>query len=367
MFSLFKRQNRGSTEETFKTRVARFWRSYAEAAPRFLKTIDERRCADLTDEVVAMVDGLNGNFAWEFGPGANGIGHSFTLSGEADPHRQLLAAYWLSQAPSMPGWTFHASRQPSEIQDGSRFEIDGTNFDPLEFWLTPFVDTGKEMIDLTVWHPKFPELPDKARWTVLFLQLDEALGEIGTQNWIGEIEINDQKLADAIPLKELAAFVEKTKMEHDWKKGDLGDSWTLYELKAMDYSFPRSDIVIGTTCVMKLIDEYLEVEGDLEDPLKQTGADYVYVAFDAGILPRGQETAVRGKVEDALVAALSAKASGQHIGGGLGSSFAYIDLLLFDGSESLGIVKRVLQESNLPKGTLIDFFGKEKRGQRIVL
>ena len=38
---------------------------------------------------------------------------------------------------------------------------------------------------------------------VIYLLLDESLGEIGTQNWIGRIEINDTKLNDAIPLGEL--------------------------------------------------------------------------------------------------------------------------------------------------------------------
>ncbi len=69
-----------------------------------------------------MVNELSPGFAWVFGPGADGIGHSFTLSGEGVIHRQLLALQWLSRAPVINGWTFYAARQPGPIS-GHTIEI----------------------------------------------------------------------------------------------------------------------------------------------------------------------------------------------------------------------------------------------------
>ena len=76
MFSLFKRKAAASIEATFKTRVQRFWRWYTEVAPRFFQTIETGKDPNLAEEVSTKVDELIPGFAWVFGPGADGRGHS---------------------------------------------------------------------------------------------------------------------------------------------------------------------------------------------------------------------------------------------------------------------------------------------------
>lgn len=137
MLSLFKRRPKPASL-TFKARVEAFWDWYAQVADRFYQTIEAKRCTDLTGEVSQKVDELLPGFAWVFGPGEND-GHSFTLSGEGDLHRQLLTQYWVSRAPTLTGWTFYPARQPGRI-DGIRMEIEGQSFDPMEFWLTPTIN-----------------------------------------------------------------------------------------------------------------------------------------------------------------------------------------------------------------------------------
>ena len=368
MFSLFKRKApQPPREPTFKTRVTRFWEWYSSAADRFYQTIESGHCGDLAPEVSEKVDELIPGFAWVFGPGANGSGHSFTLSGEGDTHRQLLAAFWLRLAPSLTGWTFYASRQPSKEPGLGHLQIGEDDFDPVAFWLTPEVNEEREEIDLTVWHPLFPKLDQRERWTVLFLFLDEALGEIGTQNWIGKIEMNDEKLADAIPLGELPPFTKRLEAEKKWQKGEPGELWTIYRLQGEHEDEPRGDIRVGSTTAEPLINEFVKAKGKLPDPLPDTGADYVYVTFDAAILPEGREVDARGKIEEALGTALEQSKRGQLVGRALGNRFAYIDLLLFDGAASMALVVETLRRLNLPAGTSINYFAHEKRGHRVVL
>jgi hypothetical protein len=131
MFSFFRRKGSRSCEETFKARVEDFWRWYADVAPRFYQTLDGKKSPTLAPEVTAKVDRLISGCAWVFGPGPNGTGHSFTLTGEGNPHRQLLAEYWKNQAPPLEGWTFYSSRQPSNDLKEWRLEIGGECFDPL--------------------------------------------------------------------------------------------------------------------------------------------------------------------------------------------------------------------------------------------
>jgi hypothetical protein len=366
MLSLFKHKPQPVTEQTFKDSVQRFWQWYGEVAPRFYDTIQSKNCPSLAQEVSANVDKLLPDFAWVFGPGANGQGHSFTLSAEGNPHRQLLSLYWQAQAPKLNGWTFYAARQPGPIR-GRQIEIDGQKFDPLEFWLTPTINREKEKLDLVVWHPRFETMAERERWTVLFLFLDEVLGEYGTQQWIGEMKHESKRLADSIPLEELGDFVQRVQTETGWKKLPPGESGIIYKIKEQHDRFLRGDVVIGSTMHPRLINEYLKTGGELEDPLGGTGADFVFVAFDVRILPKGNETGVRGKIEDALDAALKASASGRLLGGAWGKSNAYVDLLLFDGTRSIEIVLDVLREQNVPAGSSVNYFAKQKRGHRVLV
>ena len=118
---------------------------------------------------------------------------------------------------------------------------------------------------------------------------------------------------------------------------------------------------------VRLINEYLRSKGELADPLKGTGADYVFVAFDVKILPKGNEVAIRGEIKDALDEALKSAASGRLLGGALGTENAYIDLLLLDGAASVEIVINGLRDKKLPAGTSINYFVKEKRGFRRIV
>jgi len=290
-----------------------------------------------------------------------------TLTGEGNMHRQLLAAYWLTRAPRLPGWTFYSARQPSADPGKLRLTLGGDKFEAEALWLTPLVDAQHERIHLTVWHPLFPKLDDRARWTVTFLLLDEAFGEIGTQNWIGRIEMNDSQLNGAIPLGELRPFAERAQSEHAWKKGEPGEIWSIYSFEEEYADRPRGDVYVVKTCATALIGDFGKAAGKLPDPLAGTGADYVYVALEAGILPNGKEADGRAEFEDALASVLEPAASGRLLGGAMGRRLAYIDLLLYDGSVSVGLVLETLRKLRLPSGTSVNYFAHEKRGHRVVL
>jgi hypothetical protein len=329
-------------------------------ADRYYAACEGSQCPSLASEVSEKVDELIPGFAWVFGPGSGGKGHSFTLTGEGNIHRQFLAEYWHSQAPVLDGWTFYASRQASEEPFGWGMTIDGRKFDPKEFWLATDLNHEDEKIDITVWHPLFDVLSEKDRWTVLFLMLDEVMGEFGTQNWIGEIAFSDRQLKEAMPITELRSLIQKIEQDQGWKKCSPIEMWSTYEHVAGN-GFPRSDIFVGSARNLKLLDNYWSSMGDMEDPLPNTGADFVFVQFDRARLPKGKEVDERGRFEDAVIAALAAENSGISIGGAMGEQYVYMDFLLFDGRRSLDLLCGALRKEGLPKDTRVEFFAKDKR------
>lgn len=350
---------------TFAARVRNFWTWFSQNAERMYATIEDKRCNDLTPEMITQANLLYEDAAWVFGPGENDEGHSFTYTGEGDSYRQLLAAYWLRRAPNLPGWTFYSARQPSETDSVAKMRLGSMEFNPLEFWITPHVDEQEEEIEITVWHPKFPQMEDRSRWLVTYLWLDEILGELGTQSWIGEIQLEDNRLADAMPLKEFASFVKATVQQQDWKVSIPGETWATYSGVDPESGTLRKDIVAGCTSLFTLIQNIEDGHID-EDPLEGTGAELVYVTLPREVLTPGQEAESRGVYEDALTAVLEPE-SGEVIGGATGIDHAYIDLLLYDGQASIDLVVKTLRKQGLGEGTTIEYFPRDKAKQRVVL
>lgn len=365
MLSWFRRKP-PAAPVTFNERVHAFWRWYRDVAPRFHATIDAKRCADLAGETSTKVDEFLPGLAWVYGPGAEGKGHSLTVTGEGNEHRQLLARQWLALAPVIPGWTFYADRQAGPIR-GHVIQMAGHDFDPAAIWVAARVDAESEKIHLTLWNHTWQLLEEKSRWTIVFLFLDEVLGESGTQRWIGEIKLGADRLADSFPLEELGEFVARTSHEFGWKKVAPGEAFTLYTIKSGPFPFPRGDVSTQITSVSALFRDYMDAEGELTNPLAGFGADYAYLSIARDCFPPGAETARRGEIEEALDEALKSAQSGACIGGAMGTERGYVDLVLFDGARSVEIVKQTVREQRLPPGTMLEYFAREKRGHRIAL
>ena len=94
-------------------------------------------------------------------------------------------------------------------------------------WLKPETDEKNQVLDISVWHPHFHEMDDNARFQILFLWLDEVLGEIGTEQWIGQVDFSREEFEEAIPLLELPEYIEKEQVKNEWKKPPPEDSFTL--------------------------------------------------------------------------------------------------------------------------------------------
>ncbi len=337
-------------QSIFKQRVSEFWSWYAEVADRFRQTIDAGECASLADEVGEFVDSKLPGFGWVFGPGENG-GHSFTLTGDGQVAKQLLTRYWLAAAPEIPTWTFYASRQATPIEKLKTSSIrvsESASVDVGTFLVRTEVDEENEQIDIVAWHPAYDSVPSEHHLMILFVLLDEALGEFGTEMWLGEIKIEkfepDPKTRTIADLPE---FIARMNNYHQWQKLPPLDSYSVYRMTEQTDG-PRGDTAVGSSVIAEIVFDYIENGGKLdEDPIAGTGAELIYVAIDGDVFPDGQQADVRGRIDDALSEALEKHASGETLGGAFGLSESYIELLLVDGEASREIVKRTLADLQL--------------------
>ena len=195
--------------------IADFWKWWVTANQAFARTFTERLPLenDLIEALSAKVAAIEPSLDWEFGAGVESE-HQLCLSGKGDPVMRLVAERWLASAP--PGdatWEYHASRQPSEAVDMT-LTIGGHE---VSFGLITFAvarDASRELLDLEGWHPAFSRIEEaELRMRILFLSLDQLLGEDGVERWIGSIEAATEPPEEAISFGELRDAVASLKGE----------------------------------------------------------------------------------------------------------------------------------------------------------
>ena len=334
-------------QRTFKERVELFWQWYADVAPRFFETIESGECDSLVDEVSQFMGENMPGLAWVFGPGEKD-GHSFTVSGEGMVAKQLLAEYWFSQAAELSGWTFYQSRQANRDLNDVAIEIQGLgHVDAENYLIRTTVDDERQTLDIVAWHHLYEKLPEEHHIQLLFLLLDEALGEFGTQAWIGDIsiaEVDESELDGRIVhrLTELPKFISDVQRYHQWEKHSPLQSYTSYTIRQQQETL-RGDTVAGTTCIPRLVFALIDEGGKLgEDPLSDTGASMAFLEIDGEVFPDGEQAPVRHNIEEALEERLEGDCLGRTLGGAAGLNASYIDLLLIDGDRSRAAVEETL-------------------------
>ena len=266
-----------------------FWEWWSGARDRVAAAIasgdfDER----LLGEIGRAVEGIHPGMAWELAPGRVAE-HAFCVSPEGNATVRQAALRWLESAPPVDAtWEYHASRQASPtlraMQVGP-FQVDFGEIRAISSW-----DATRRRVDVRLWHPKFPELPNEARLQVAFLFLDNLLGEDDVERWIGSIDLLEAPTGGRTPEElrdEVARRREEAAGDENWILGELtgpdgrGSIVTANaSLKRIDHPFADHHVTIGVTLdgpVMPTDDVAAVLNAEEDDLLERLGDAAVYV------------------------------------------------------------------------------------------
>ena len=345
---------------TLKQRVEQFWKWFPTVSQLYFDALEQNKLDSLVEEFSQHMSSYLHDMAWVFGPGPTEDSHSLTVSGECLAVKQLVARYWLDCAIEVPGWSFYSSRQPTEPEKLAGMELTvgkEKSIDTVNFLLKVRIDEENQIFDLRAWHESFRVVPRSHHEEILFLLLDEALGEFGASMWLGDVAIKPIKPEKAtVNLVNLRSHLQKIIDEKGWQRLPPLEEYAVYELPERG-DFPRGDTICGISCIPEAIFELIENRGALQtDLLDGTGAELVYIQIDSDALPVDKEAEFRAEVEDLLEERLRETKSGYTLGGAYGASYSYIDLILFDGDESRKLVKSQLSTLNLAdRSRLVSF------------
>jgi hypothetical protein len=171
---------------------------------------------------------------------------------------------------------------------------------------------------------------------LLFLALDEALGEDGTELWIGALDIVQKPLdRSASTLKEIQDEVPVAAVEQGWPASAGLGTLTAYESTAGEKrSRPRSDVTSGVTCALDHLARFNDGLGRVPDPLAGTGAQYAYLEIPRATMEIDGQSNNDAKIlelRDSIAAQLEgATPSARLTGYAIGTENLYVDFLLLD-------------------------------------
>jgi hypothetical protein len=271
--------------------IEAFWSWWPTVREDFARAFSTREPLDpaLIEAMTAHVKAIHESLDWEFGRGTNSA-HHLCVSGTGDPALRVIAERWWKRAPAADAnWEFHPCRQAGPAE-GVSLKIAGHEvaFDEMTFTVNE--DEAREVIHVEAHHPQFEVIADDAlRMQVVFLALDQLLGEDGVERWIGSVGALGVRPAEATSYAGLRDRIDAL------AKRATRERWAI--LRAESDGKP---IFVAANLALKRIDNLL-FDMHAVITLNFEGAD-------AQGLPTRDEADALNAIEDELLQSLGAHA-----------------------------------------------------------
>ncbi|HXJ19223.1 MAG TPA: DUF695 domain-containing protein [Polyangia bacterium] len=275
--------------------IEAFWAWWPAAAPRIGAAIDERKLDEaLVAEITAKVQAVHPKLTWEVGVGVGGTARlAFCLSASGDPELRRLTQRWLQAGPATDAaWEFQPARGGVPALADARLQIAGHTVALADMRFLVALDPGRELMNVTSFHPGFAAMSDEMRGMTTFITLDRILGEDTVQRWLGGIRTSLEPLEKGAPVAVLQEAVgllsrDATGERFTTLRGEAPDGRPMFAtinlaLKWIDHIVCDTHVAVDVALLDATpdgmpSDDESEVLNDIEDELEEmiTG-DAVY-------------------------------------------------------------------------------------------
>ncbi len=346
--------------ESFKNRVEWFWTEFEAKEAALRETMDTKADSDsLVERFAELLEIAFDKPYFEVGGT-----YDLIMTPEGDRTKLPMLYYWWLKAPESlkSKWRFFYTRQASAEGFGLRmYDVEASGEDVTVYYT---VDDERQKVDMEIYCPKFVQLDENQRYSYLFILLDQCIGELHTIQHVGYIDFLDaEKPGDAVPLSGLKKILDNAVAENNWPGcGNPLEMWSNYEIaKPMDDDgILRSDIFVGYTNMMPLIESYFGKENIVFDEMLANGVVCGFMYYDNSEVPQSEIVPFRSRIEDEIEAIYSASHEVFLTGGATGSRNSYIDMVVFDFASFLPQVRAIAEKYGLKNcgfGTFKQGFG----------
>lgn len=329
------------TEESFRERTAKAWDLFLDGEAELREMIDDKEHYDGEELMGRVTEMLKPAFYDScFEMGFNGEKYELILSPNGDKAKLFQLVYFQKHAPAelSEHWNILVGRQICDDRIELQMFGQAVSAEDVVVW----VEKQEERAALFFYSEKLlPVVNDEghAEWFMSIL-LDNTIGEIAAMAVVSYIEVLTAPREEAsIPMTDLPAYLKK---EFEILKDgapsveELCEQYTCYEMKPNEDEDAclRSDVYVGVTCCVPILNEYLNGKSYIMDAFHCDGAvpGFLYYPLCAFDNDGNRSEAVlnfRDSLENAILESAGEDAV-TFIGGASGVYYGYLDFIAWD-------------------------------------
>lgn len=203
-------------------------------------------------------------------------------------------------------------------------------------------------------------LDDNQRYAIFFILLDLNIGEVNTMLNIGFIDfVETTPIGKPFVLpNELKATIEKLFSDNEWTLNlsplELYFAYRLQPEEKDNYAI-REDVMIGSTCCIPIINDFMNQKDDIFLDSYQDGVTFGFIFYDNRKIDSSEVVNFRAGIEDKINELSMSKSVGQVLGGATGKKNSYLDFVIYDLDAFLEIAKSVFKEYDLEEVSYANF------------
>jgi hypothetical protein len=347
-------------ENSFKSRVAKFWESFSEEEGQIREMMDNKAEGETLMNFVDSILQIAFHKVY-FEMGVNDEGkYELILTPEGDRARLMQLHYWLRYAPQhlWEKWNFYSSK-PALGESGTTMEMFDIQIGEDDIVIYPEVDNERNKVNIEIYSPKLMTLNENERYSMFFIYLDQFVGELYTMEYIGYIDFVEEKQdKPSVKITELKPIVDNRIENDGWPKIDNPcEIYSTYRMEPNEKEVwtLREDILSGYTSYTPLLNDFYEGKADHFNEAKENGVVFGFVFFENINVPREDVVNFRGEIEDKIIAETVPYGIANTLGGATGFHFSYIDFIIYDYEVFITIVKQILSAYNFEESGYSDF------------
>lgn len=274
--------------------------------------------------------------------------HEFTFSVEGWPDLFILYPYIISRmSESLKGkWKFFPFNQGMNGASLA-FKMYDTDVDMAKIKVNASYLEESNDFNIRYYDENLCALPEEKSNGIFHIILELTLGEGVSFKYIREIERVSSIEDGMITLSELRRHIEETLKSHNQEFFENPkDIYTTYQLSPKESDELRSDVIIGSTCLYSLVADYYNDSTDVFDHANSFGAQAMFLVFPNST--DGDDHQIldfRHDLEDRITEELlESEHLGLITGGATGTTYSYIDLLVYDLPAFIRKIRPLLEE-----------------------
>ena len=322
---------------TVKNNVEMFWKHFQSEENTIIQSLKDKSYKQLQESIEKMDDEAMKKFGAHFF--VEDSSEYLELVFDPGPNKtsQYLTRYCVEQAPQAirSKWILNDVLPPmSQKAIKAQVKIKDQEYYLNDFFVFYTVDTKNKMIACDVYNPSYSLIDNTERKKEMSMYLVElAIGENAYEAYLSKVDFIDQP-DDQRDFCNLIEFYEK--IDEIVKK----EKWPTYEHPTDIYSVYRPIKEIADDSLRKdmkyiftthplLIEESISQQHDVVSDLKAKDGEFGYIYY-LNPFHSKEDAILRQNLSKQLDEQMTKIGAAKVIGGAIGKSYAYIDLIIYD-------------------------------------